>query len=388
MLPNGTSTSVLLLNWTASTINNLNGYRIQCEAPVGGGFSTIVSNTTTTTNNYNYTGLSVNTYYNCKVAGMNGTGRSDYSNTYSQTTYHLPDAVDDLVATPTAISDIILTFTQPNTLYGYLTGYNINYTTPQSNNPLTVYVSTTGSSDVAYTLTGLTPQVDYSFRVAAITIHGKNVTGALVVNATSADNFEVGNLVIPPGTDSSPLAISFEVVPLNGTASDLIVTYDSTYDLACDFSYVIRNANQTYSGLTENAISGTSVYSNFTLEGINNDIIDIYCWNQLNNSTNARERLGQTGSSVPLFDQIDSFQTGAFGTTGKFGAFDLITLIIVIVSMIGFNRDHPEVGVSIMAAMIGVCAYYGIIEWETTLTGAVILVVALAIANSKRGSSN
>lgn len=388
MLPNGTSTSILNMNWTAPVMDSLNGYRIQCEAPVGGGFSTVVSNTTTSGTTYNRTGLVVNTYYNCKVAGLNGTGISAYSNTYSQTTFHLPDAVDDLVATPTDIIDIILTFTQPDTLYGYLTGYNINYTTPQSNDPLTVYVESTGSSDVSYILTGLAASDSYSFRVSAITIHGKNVTGALVANATAFDNFSVGSIVVPTGEDTDPLPIAFEVITINSTTSDLKVTYNSSYDLACDFAYVIGNSNQTYSGLTETAVSGSRVYSNFTLLNSDNDIIDVYCWDQLDNSTNARDRLGQNSTVTPLFDQIGAFQSGAFGTNGNFGALDLMTLILVIVSMIGFNRDHPEVGVAIMGSLIGVCAFYGIIRWETGLTGAVILVVALAIANSKRGSSN
>ena len=388
MLPNGTSTSILNMNWTAPLMNNINGYRIQCEAPVGGGFSTTVSNTTTLGTTYNRTGLSVNTYYNCKVAGLNGSGITDYSNTYSQTTFHLPDAVDDLVATPTDIIDIILTFTQPDTLYGYLTGYNINYSTPQSSDPLTVYVASTGSSDVSYTLTGLAAGDAYSFRVSAITIHGKNVTGALVANATSFSEFEIGSLDLPTGTNPVQTPIQFVEYPLNSSASDLQVRYDSSYALACDFAYMFGDNNQTYTGLTETAISGSSVYSNFTLLNLNNDIIDVYCWDTLDTTTNGRERLGGSNGTVPLFDQISSFQSGAFGTTGKFGALDLMTLIIVIVSMIGFNRDHPEVGVAIMGTMMGVCYFYGIIQWETGLTGAVILVVALAIANSKRGSSN
>ena len=380
MLPNGTSTSVLLLNWTAPIMNNINGYRVQCEAPVGGGFSTITSNTTTTTNNYNYTGLFVNTYYNCKVAGLNGSGRSEYSNTYSQTTYHLPDAVTTLSATMTDALSAILVWVQPTTLYGYLTGYMINYTTP-TGDPQTIYVSSTGDSAVTYTVGGLSSD-PYSFRVSAITIHGRNVTLAAIANGTAVSNFEIGSVFLPTTDNPETIPIAFEHHTVNSTTTNVKVIYDSSYALACDFRYPISQSNHTYTGLTENAISGTEVYSNFTLNGYGNELLDIYCWDTLDNSTNGRDRIGTT--SIPLVGQVNSFQTGAFGTSGQFGALDLMTLLIVIVSMIGFNRTHPIVGVAFMAAFIGAMTYYHVIAEQTTYLGAIALMVALAIIYGRR----
>ena len=371
------SPSILDLEWLAPLMDNINGYRIWREAPVGNGFARIVSNTTNTNQYYNNTGLSVNTYYNYKVAAMNQTGITGNSTTYSLTTYHLPDAVDDLLASATDIISIDLSWTQPNTLYGYLTGYNINYTTPKGN-PLTVYVASTGNSAVEYEVTGLDASEEYSFRVSAITIHGKNVTGANISNATAFNLFEIGNIQLPTGDNPDTAPIIFEVVPVDADTDDVQVFYDSSYNLACDFGYTIGNTNTTYSGLTENPISGTDVYTNFTVNGIDNDIIDIYCWDQLDNSTDGSERIGQ--GAVPLFDQVTDFQLGLFGTDGKFGALDFMTLIIVIISMIGFNRYNPAVGVGLMVAMIGVTGYYGLIEPPTIIIGVIILVFTLAIA--------
>lgn len=376
------SPSTLDLEWVAPLMDSISGYRIFREAPVGGGFSTIEANTTSTNQYYNNTGLSTNTYYNYKVAAMNGTGLSGNSSTYSLTTYHLPDAVDDLTATPNGLVTIDLSWTQPNTLYGYLTGYMINYSSPQSSDPLTIITNTTGSSDVDYTISGLDAGADYSFRVSAITIHGKNVTGGLVANATAFNQFEVGAIEITDPTNESELPIQFEVVAIDADTSDVVVTYDSSYALACDFRYTLGLSNTTYSGLTENPIAGTEVYSNFTVNGINNDIIDIYCWDTLDNSTNGSERIGQ--SNVPLFDQITDFQNGVFGTSGKFGTLDLMTLLIVIVSMIAFNRTHPYIGVIVMVAMFSLAGWYGLVQPITVMSGLIIMVVVLAIAYGRR----
>lgn len=384
VFPDGyTSTTQLNLEWTAGSMDNINGYRIAREAPVGGGFSNIVSNTTTTTAYYNNTGLSTNTYYNYKIYAMNGTGISTASNTYVMTTYHLPDAVTDLIAEATDLITVILSWTQP-TLYGTLDGYQINYTTPYGD-PQTIITNSTESSDIEYEITGLSGGEQYSFRVAPVTFHGTNATGN-IANATAFQNFELGEIAFPTGENPDELfEITFENYEHNSTATDVQVVYDSSVDLICDFSFVNGNTNQTYSGLTENAISGSSVYSNFTLQNPNNEIIDIYCYDSLDELNNARHRLTNTVySDIPIINQILGFQSGDYGTTGMFGAIDLITLLIVIISIIGFNRVNPAVGVIFMFMMLGIMAWFELIVVPTAILGIIILIITLAIASVKK----
>lgn len=377
--PDPPSPSKLDLEWIAPAMQNLNGYRIYREAPIGGGFSIIALNTSNANAYYNNTGLSVNTYYNYKVYALNSTGISGGSNTYSQTTYHLPDAVDDLTVTANDLVGFDLDWTQPNTLYGYLLGYNINYTTPEGL-PLTVYIASTGDSDTDYEITGTSGSNEYSFRVSAITIHGKNVTGANIANGTAFDAFAIGTLDISEeGEDQRP--ITFAIHQIDSDTSDVVVTYDPALQLACDFRYALAGSNTTYTGLTEN-VNGALVYSNFTINGINNDIIDIDCWDELDTTTRGQERIGQ--STIPIVEQVNSFQDGLFGTSGKFGAFDMMTIIIIIISMIGFNRSHPYVGVIVMFAVIGFARHYNFIQDITVVSGLIILVVALAIAYGRR----
>ena len=48
----------------------------------------------------------------------------------------------------------------------------------------------------------------------------------------------------------------------------------------------------------------------------------------------------------------------------------MITIFIVIISMIGFNRVNPFVGVFMSVGMLSVLSYFGLIQWVTAMTGA------------------
>ena len=114
---------------------------MQRAPSVGADFATISYDTGSSNTFYNDTGLVVNTFYNYRANCFNATHYSPVSNTYSQTTFHLSDAVDDLIAAASeSIVGILLSWSQPDTLYGYLEGYMINYTTPLGD-PTTIYTN-------------------------------------------------------------------------------------------------------------------------------------------------------------------------------------------------------------------------------------------------------
>ena len=381
--PVGTSTSTLDLSWNAPVPSTgVTGYKIEREDSVGGGWNTIVADTGNTDTTYTDTGLSVNTFYNYRVSAITSNGVSATSNTYSQTTYALPDPVDDLTAVATDLIGVRLEWTEPDTLNGYLLGYKIIFTTPIGT-PDTVYLENTFSSDTTHDVTGLVSSQDYSFSVSAITIHGENFVGANVADATAFSEFDVGNVNLPKGPNPTSNPIKFSLNEIDDDTDDLVVTYDSSQDLSCTFDYKFSRENQTYSDLLKTPTgSGSAVTSTFTINDAENDIIDIYCWDILNPDTDESYRISQ--ESVPLFNQITDFQDGLFGTGGNFGALDFVTLLAIVVSMIGFNRVNPAVGIIVMVFVLGALSYYGLIELTTLIFGVIALVILLAIGTVRK----
>lgn len=262
----------------------------------------------------------------------------------------------------------------------------INSTTP-AGEPLTIVINHTENSLTDYTVTGLTAGDEYSFRISAVTIHGSNVTGGAISNATAFSSFEIGELSLTTDENTNTIPIMFALVDVDSDTKDLVVTYDSSYVLACDFAHKIAGTNQTYTGLTENAISGTSVYSNFTINDFENDSLDVYCWDTLDTTIDGSYLIATSGTgnqTFPFQDQVMNFTAGIYGTDGKFGSIDLVMLFLVIISMIGFNRTNPAVGVGFMFSVIGVATYFQLISYQGTIIAAIALIMTLAIIQVRK----
>ena len=91
-------------------------------------------------------------------------------------------------------------------------------------------------------------------------------------------------------------------------------------------------------------------------------------------------------TTIPFKTQADSFKSGEYGLSGQFGSLDLITLFVILIAMVGFNRYNPAVGVGIMSAIVMVLAWFEIIEKVTLIGGILTMVVILAIVMARRRS--
>src|SRR5207245_3951459 len=139
----------------------------------GGAFSTIVSNTATTSTTYSDTGLASATQYTYRVSAINSAGTSSPSNTGSATTSTppplptLPGSPTGLTATTVSSSQIDLSWTAPS---GTISGYAIERST--SGGTFSTIVSNTATTSTTYSDTGLASATQYTYRVSAINSAG------------------------------------------------------------------------------------------------------------------------------------------------------------------------------------------------------------------------
>jgi hypothetical protein len=314
-------------------------------------------------------------------------GVSENSTAYAASTHKLSDWVTDLTVTPNALLQFDAAWTAPN-LWGTLLGYQINYTTP-AGDPQTIYTST--NPGVTATISGLNPTVEYSFRVASVTNHGINATGGNISNSTASSEIAVGDLTFAPGTNPDVEPIWFANYIVDSTTNDVQVRYDSALTVDCTITERIANNVNTYTGLSETAATGY-VYHNFTVTNSGNDILDWDCYDQTDATINGQYALSQNAAAsgvggvgnIPMFSLMGNFTGGLYGTEGSFAGIDLITLFIVIVSMLGFNRKNPALGVGIMATMLGAAWYFELIPWTSGVLGGIAVVLVLAIGQGTK----
>src|SRR5207245_1564182 len=165
------SSSQIDLSWTAPS-GTISGYAIE-RSTSGGAFSTIVSNTATTSTTYSDTGLASATQYTYRVSAINSAGTSSPSNTGSATTLTPPPlptpsvSLTGLTATTVSSSQIDLSWTAPS---GTISGYAIERST--SGGSFSTIVSNTATTSTTYSDTGLASATQYTYRVSAINSAG------------------------------------------------------------------------------------------------------------------------------------------------------------------------------------------------------------------------
>ena len=287
-------------------------------------------------------------------------------------------------ATATAVitGGVVTGITVTNVGDGYNTPPTVTISVPAGNTivgsgtVLTPVISDTLSTLTTYSLPVADPAATYSFAVAPITVHGSTILGAGIVSISPDQVFEgitinIANEVNPV---QAPIIFNKTVI---GNDTDLMMTYSSSLNLTCETSNPFTTGKTTYANLAETPLGNGKVTHTMTFQNYNNSIVDVFCFDQSNPTVNGQARITQ--NIIPLKTQMDDFSNGVFSTGSTFAAIDLMTLVVVIVGMIGFNRKNPAVGLALMAGILGILSIFQIITMTTTAIGGFILIVFLAI---------
>lgn len=375
------STSVKL-NWSPPSSaggDTISGYRVERANgfTCASGFSTLINHTTAL--NYNNTGLSTTQQYCYRVAAWNGVAMGPYSSGVLR--FDLPDPINDLVISAVGLTNIDIAWTQPGLNGGTLSGYQINYTTP-SGTPLTIISNNTLSALTAYSVTGLSQDTAYCFRVGAWTQAGIDPDGNIECATTYVlANFTIGFFDVN-STNPEQVPIRYERSELNASATNVKVIYPNTADLDCLLDFSFAQSQQAYNNINGSTYDTDQDYEDFIFANSGNDIITIDCTNSNNNDT-ARYVVTQEGSFV-LLDMIRDFRNGTYGTMGFIGTLDLITVLVVIISMIGFNRVSGQVGIIFNIFLIGVASYFEIIDFDWIWLPALVLIAMVVILSTRK----
>ena len=188
-----------------------------------------------------------------------------------------------------------------------------------------------------------------------------------------------------------------ETQMINSTATDTLqVAYPSWWDdMTCDVDYKFAQKTEQYVEGTDmtalvNSADANQQVIGFSFQNIDNEVIEIQCAPQettQDDGVSARfimtqNTLGEVGGvgvpNIPMVTQITNFTSGEYGTDGDFGAVDIVGLFVILVSMVGFNRVAPIVGVLISASVIFALAFFGLIAIPTVMVGVIGLVIFLA----------
>jgi hypothetical protein len=285
-------------------------------------------------------------------------------------------------AIATITNGIVTSITITNNGDGYNTVPTVTISAPSvntlvdSSTTLTPIVADTLSVTPTYSVPVTDPSATYSFAVAPITIHGSTILGAAIVSINPELVIEGTVIDIPTGINPSQAPILFTKTSV-GNNTNLMLTYGSALDVTCETTTPFTSGKTTYANLAETPIGGGKVSHTISFQNSENSIVDVMCYDQTDPTINGQARITQ--NIIPLKNQMDDFSNNIFGTGSSFAAIDLMTLIVVIVGMIGFNRKNPAVGLGLMAGVLGILSVFQIITMETTAIGGFILIVFLAI---------
>jgi hypothetical protein len=307
----------------------------------------------------------------------------------------------------------VINWEEPAYYQGQVTSYNVYYETPS----IVTGTPSTSAGTTTNTYSNFAPQLEYdtsyTFAVSVNSPLGNSGISNLVTVTTSIDGSIVafdpttGGMSwfdIDSVNDQTVNVIEFqrETQMINSTATDTLqVAYPSWWDdMTCNVDYKFAQKTEQYVEGTDMTSQVMTSDANkqvigFNFQNIDNEVIEVECAPQQSQQDDgvsakyvmAQNTLGtlqQDGTystglpNIPLVTQVTNFTSGEYGTDGDFGALDIVGLFVILVSMVGFNRVSPIVGVLISASVLFALSFFGLIAIPTVMVGIIALVIFLA----------
>ena len=254
------SATSVSLSWTAPSSNggaSITDYTIQYSSNSGSTWSTW-SHTASTSTSQTVTGLSQGTSYIFRVAAVNSVGTGSYSsNSSSVTTWGVPGAPTSVSGSSTVNNQVALSWTAPASNGGTsITDYVIQYSS-NSGSTWTTFADGTSTSTSA-TVTGLTSNTSYIFKVAAVNSVG---TGSYSSNSSS--------VLVRPTTPGAPTGLSATVV----STSQIDLTWSQPSDTGgstiTDYTIQYSTDNTTWTTFSD----GTSASLSASVTGLSSNTL-------------------------------------------------------------------------------------------------------------------
>ena len=393
----GTSGTTSLTWTTPASDASITGYKIFRD----GNLVTTVSGNS----HSDFTTISFGSTYVYTVKAVSFFGDSVSSNQFST----IPETeITGMIAQGVTGTGAVIDWDEPAYYQGQITNYEVYY----SEITASVSTPTTSAGTTTNTYSNFAPQLDYDtsyiFGVKINSPLGNSGFSNYVTVTTSIDNSIVafdpttGGMEwfdIDSVNDQTVNVIEFQRetqnLSVNGTLTDvdtLQVAYPSWWDdMTCDVDYKFAQKTEQYVEGTDmtsqiNSADANQQVIGFAFQDIDNEVIEVECAPQQStqdDGVSGKYIMTQTNLStglpnIPLVTQVTNFTTGEYGTDGDFGAIDVVGLFVILVSMVGFNRVAPIVGVLISASMIFALSFFGLIAIPTVIIGVIGLVIFLA----------
>src|SRR3990172_3988039 len=309
------SNNQINLSWTApvnSTLDQVNGYKIEISSHCSGSFGVLVENTTTTSTTYSNTGLVKGICYAYKVSAINPVYIGNPSNTAYATTWTVPNSPTSLTANAISSSQINLSWITPTNTGGTpVIGYMIQKR-DSCTGSFSTLVANTGNTSTTYSNTGLVNGTCYEYRVFS-----HNVVGT----SLASNNATATTLQNPaPSTTSPPSApTGLNVTTLSKAALKLTWSASSNAGGAPILGYQIQRNGTTIVNNTNNTQTN---YTNSGLLPLHQQTYRVAAWNSAGlgpyssnatGTTNNQTSIIQTGTSIiptstsNLGQQVSSF---------------------------------------------------------------------------------